>query len=408
MTPAQSPLRCTRCLYDNRVPGITFDAAGVCSYCAIHDQLDREYPVGVEGRRHLEQLADEIRRDGRGKQYDVVVGVSGGCDSSYLLYTAKELGLRPLAVHFDNTWDSEVAVRNIRRVLKALDVDLFTYVVDNEEYDDIYRAFLRSGVPDLEAPTDIALAAVLNMAAEKHGLKYIFEGHSFRTEGISPVGWLYMDAKYIASVHGRHGERPLRTFPNLWLRDQIRWMVMRGIKKIRPLYWVDYHKQTAMDLLSRKLGWQWYGGHHLENRITAFYHSYFLYRRFDVDTRLLGYSALIRSGQISRDEGLRAISESRTFDATLVEMVKKRLGLSDEEFDRVMTMPKHTYREYDTYERTFRRMRWFFWAMYRLDRIPKSFYLKFAATAPRRPAPSATAPQATVRLAEKDAATKGP
>jgi N-acetyl sugar amidotransferase len=400
--------RCGRCLYDEQVPGISFDESGVCSYCKIHDQLDLEYPVGDAGRRRLEALAGAIRRTGRGKQYDVVVGVSGGCDSSYLLYTAKELGLRPLAVHFDNTWDSEVAVRNIRRVLKALDVDLFTYVVDNEEYDDIYRSFLRAGVPDLDAPTDIAMAAVLNVAAEKYGVRYILEGHSFRTEGISPLGWLYMDARYIANVHERFGQRPLRTFPNLWLRDQVRWMIVRGIQKVRPLYWVDYHKQQAMDLLQAKLGWEWYGGHHLENRITAFYHTYFLNRRFGIDTRLLGYSALIRSGQLSREDGLRAIETPRQHDPALVAMVKKRLGLTDDEFEHLMTMPRHTHREFATYEATFRRLRWFFWLMYRLDRIPKSFYIKFAAPAAPRQTGSAISPTAPmpVRITEKDAVTK--
>jgi N-acetyl sugar amidotransferase len=402
-----APTRCARCLYDARIPGITFDADGMCSYCRIHDQLDREYPVGDPGRRKLEALASEVRAAGKGKPYDVVVGVSGGCDSSYMLYTAKQLGLRPLAVHYDNTWDSEVAVRNIRRVLKALDVDLYTYVVDNEEYDDLYRAFFRAGVPDLEAPTDIALAAVLNRAAEEHGIRYVFEGHSFRTEGISPLGWLYMDARYIASVHQRFGQRPLKTFPNLWLRDQVRWMVVRGIQKLRPLYWADYHKAEAMKLLTSKLGWEWYGGHHLENRITAFFHSYFLSRRFGVDTRLLGYSALIRSGQMTREEGLRAIETPREYDGGLVAMVKKRLGFSDEEFEHLMTMPKHTYREFDTYAKTFKRLRPFFWLMYRMDRVPKSFYIKFAAPAATRPtAPVIAIPNPSLRLAEKDIATK--
>jgi N-acetyl sugar amidotransferase len=408
MTPMlDAGRRCARCLYHEQVPGISFDESGVCSYCKLHDDLNREYSVGAEGRRHLERLASTIRRAGRGKPYDVVVGVSGGCDSSYLVYMAKELGLRPLAVHFDNTWDSEIAVRNIRRVLKALDVDLYTYVVDNEEYDDIYRSFLRAGVPDIEAPTDIALAAVLNMAAEKHGVSYVFEGHSFRTEGISPIGWLYMDAKYIASVHDRFGEKPLRTFPNLWLKDQIRWMVVRGIQKIRPLYWMDYHKEDAMQLLTSKLGWQWYGGHHLENRFTAFYHSYFMPRRFGIDTRLLGHSALIRSGQMTREEGLRAISEPRTFEPSLLAMVKKRLGFSDEEFEQLMTMPRHTDREFETYRATFRRLRWFFWLMYRLNRIPKSFYIKFAApqTAPLTGSALASTTGSPVRTVEKDAAS---
>jgi N-acetyl sugar amidotransferase len=369
--------RCARCLYDANVPSIEFDAAGVCSYCQIHDQLELEYPVGEEGERRLRRLAEDVRRAGRGRPYDVIVGVSGGCDSSFLLYKTKELGLRPLAVHFDNTWDSTIAVQNIHAVLKALDVDLFTYVVDNEEYDDIYRAFLRAGVPDIEAPTDIGLAVTLYLAAEKYGIRYQFEGHSFRTEGISPLGWLYMDGRYIASVHRRYGTLPMRTFPNLTMWRFLRWTALRGLKKVRPLYYMDYRKRDAMELLTRELGWEWYGGHHLENRFTAFYHSFFMPRRFGIDARTLGYSALVRSGQLSREEGLELLAEPPVYDPDLVEMVKKRLGFSEDEFEDLMALPRRTYREFPTYKRTFERMRPLFWLLYRTHRVPKSFYMKY-------------------------------
>lgn len=379
--------RCVRCLYDERVAAISFDEEGICSYCRTHDSLEIEYPVGTEGERKLRAIANQIKSVGRGKRYDVVVGVSGGCDSSFLLHKAKELGLRPLAVHFDNTWNSTVAVENIHNVLKALDVDLYTYVVDNEEYDDIYRSFLKAGLPDIEAPTDIGLAATLYIACEKYGVRYIFEGHSFRTEGISPLGWLYMDAKYIQSVQRQYGTQRLKTFPNLWLASFIKWTGIKGIKKIRPLYYMDYQKKEAMNLLTEKLGWVWYGGHHLENRFTAFYHTYFLPQRFGIDGRLLGYSALVRSGQMTREEGLELIKEPQRFDPEIVEMVKKRLGFSDEEFDLLMHLPKRTYREFKTYKQTFERLRWFFWLLYKADRVPKSFYMKY--TAPdRNPAPS--------------------
>lgn len=378
--------RCTRCLYDLSVSGITFDNAGVCSYCHTHDMLEKEYPTGAEGQRVLEEMADRIRSAGRHKPYDVVVGVSGGCDSSYMLRLAKQLGLRPLAVHFDNTWDSTIAVQNIERVLKAYDVDLFTYVVDNEEYDDIYRSFLEAGVPDIESPTDIALAATLYRACEEYGIRYIFEGHSFRTEGISPLGWLYMDGKYIQSVQRQYGKLPLRTFPNLTILNQLKWMGLKGIRKIRPLYYVDYHKKRAMEILHEETGWEWYGGHHLENRFTAFYHTYFLPRRFGVDGRLLGYSALVRVGQLDRDEGLKLIAGPPEYDAGLIEMVKKRLGFSDDEFERLMNLPRRTYREFKTYKRTFERMRPIFWALYRLDRVPKSFFMKYTRPDPL-PAP---------------------
>lgn len=371
--------RCARCLYDETVAGITFDEQGICNYCHVHDQLISEYPTGPEGDRILQSLANQIRHEGRGKQYDVIVGVSGGCDSSYMLYKAKELGLRPLAVHFDNTWNSTVAVENIHAVLKSLDIDLYTYVVDNKEYDDIYRSFLKAGVPDLDSQTDIALAVTLNRAAEKYGVKYIFEGHSFRTEGISPLGWLYMDGKYIESLQKQHGTYKLKTFPNMWMKDFIRWTAIRGIKKIRPLYYMDYVKKDAMALLTSELGWKWYGGHHLENRFTAFVHTYFLPKRYGIDTRLLGNSALIRSGQITREQGLDLIKEPVSCDPDLVEMLKKRLGFSDEEFEHLMNLPKKTYRDYKTYKKTFERMRPFWWLMYKLNRVPKSFYMKYTA-----------------------------
>ena len=369
--------RCSRCLYDTSIPGITFDAAGICAYCHQHDALEAQYPTGDVGRRRLEEIVGRIRTEGRGKPYDVVVGVSGGCDSSYMLHLARQFDLRPLAVHFDNTWDSTVAVENIQRVLTALDVDLHTLVVDNEEYDDIYRAFLKAGVRDVESPTDIALAVTMNRACEEHGVKYIFDGHSFRTEGSCPLGWLYMDGRYIRSVHERYGARQLETYPNMPLRSMLRWTAFSGLKKIRPLYYVDYHKADAMELLTRDLGWTWYGGHHLENRFTAFYWTYFMPRRFNIDGRLLGHSALVRSGQITREEALAELEQPIRYDALLVDAVKRRLGFDDDEFELLMTGPVRTYRDFPTYKRTFERLRPLFWALAKADRVPMSFYMKY-------------------------------
>lgn len=373
---------CARCLYDDRTPAIVFDGKGVCNYCQLHDQLDAEYPTGIAGEAKLRAMADEIRAHGRGKKFDVVVGVSGGCDSSYLLYKVKELGLRPLAAHFDNTWNSTIAVENIHRMLEKLDVELFTHVVDNEEYNDIYRAFMLAGVPDVEAPTDIGLAATIYRAAEKYGIKYTVEGHSFRTEGVAPLGWFYMDGKYINSVVKRFGnyrQHRLKTFPNLSLTQFLRYMLVSRVQRIRPLYWIDYRKEEVKKFLTEEFGWQWYGGHHLENRFTAFYHSYFLPRRFGTDMRVLGYSALVRSGQMTRGEGSRLLREPPMCDPEIVEMVKTRLGFSDDEFERIMTQPKQTYREFETYKPAFERLRPLFWLMYRMDMIPKSFYIKYTS-----------------------------
>ena len=376
---ARPVLRCARCLYDENTPAIIFDENGVCNYCQMADDLDREYPAGQEGERILESLAEKIRRAGRRKKYDVVVGVSGGCDSSCLVIKAKELGLRPLAAHFDNTWNSTIAVQNIHSVLEKLNVDLFTYVVDNAEYRDIQRAFLRAGVPDLESPTDLGLASTLYMAASKYGVKYIFEGHSFRTEGVSPLGWLYMDAKYVRSVHRQYGERKMKTYPSMWFRRQMKWRLLNRIKFIRPLYYINHNKEAAKRMLSEQYGWQWYGGHHLENRITNFYHTYFMPRRFGIDQRLNGFSALVRSGQMSRQEGLDGISRPPDVDFELVDLVKKRLGLDDETFERLMTQPIRTWREFKTYKPMFERLRPMFWVMYKMDLLPKSFYIKYTS-----------------------------
>ncbi len=370
---------CSRCLYDANTPAILFDEHGVCNYCKLYDDLDAAYPTGDEGEAYLRMLADQIRRENRRKKYDVVVGVSGGCDSSYLIHKTVELGLRPLAVHFDNTWNSTIATENIHCVLEKLDVDLFTYVVDNEEYDDIYRAFLKAGVPDLEAPTDIGLATTLYMAAEKHGIKYIFEGHSFRTEGVSPLGWLYMDARYIKSVHKRFGTVKMKTYPNLWMSDFLRWTAVRKIKKIRPLYYMDYRKEEVKKILAERYGWQWYGGHHLENRFTAFYHSYFLPQRFGIDQRVNGYAALARCGQLPREEGRRLMQEPPNADPEIVDLVKKRLGLSESEFERLMNLPKRSFREFKTYKPTFERLRPFFGLLARFDLVPRSFYIKYTS-----------------------------
>ena len=369
---------CSRCIYDDTVPNIGFDHEGVCNYCRQIEALEQEYPIGAEGEARLQKIVDEMKAAGRGKKYDAVIGVSGGCDSSYLVHQMKEVyGLRLLAAHFDNTWNSTIATENIHNVLDKLGVDLFTIVVDNKEYDDIYRSFFKAGVKDIDCATDIALATTLYRAAEKFGIKYMIEGHSFRTEGVAPLGWVYMDGKYIQSVHRQFGKLPMKTFPNLWLYKQLQWMLFGRIKKIRPLYYMNYDKEAAKKLLAEKYGWQWYGGHHLENRFTAFAHSYFFPRRWNMDFRIAGYSAYCRNGWMTREEALRLMAEPPHLESGLLEFLKKRLGFSDEEFESLMTMPKKSYKDYPTYKQTFERMRPFFWLMYKMDLIPKSFYMKY-------------------------------
>lgn len=368
---------CTRCVYDETIPAIHFDDDGVCNYCHMHDDLDRRYPNGEAGASILETMAGRIRRAGRGRKYDCVVGVSGGCDSSFTLHKAVELGLRPLAVHFDNTWDSPVSSQNIYNVTKALGVDLHTYVADNKEYDDIYMSFMRSGLRDIEAPTDIAIITTLYLACERFGIKYIIEGSSFRTEGISPLGWLYMDGKFIESVHKRFGKLPMKTYPNLTLSRFLKWSAVYGIKRWRPLWHVDYDKEAAKAMLRDRYGWLWYGGHHLDNRFTTFCHTYACSRRGNMDTRVLGYAALVRDGQLDRRDALHLLNQPQDCPEDILRMVGKRLGLSRAELDGILRPPDCTWQQFPTYKRAFERLRPLFWLLMKLDRVPESFYMKF-------------------------------
>jgi hypothetical protein len=216
-------------------------------------------------------------------------------------------------------------------------------------------------------------------------VRYIVEGHSFRTEGIAPLGWIYMDGRYIQSVHSQYGTRPLKTYPNLLMRDFLRWAVVQNIKRVRPLYFMDYDKEAAKAFLSRELGWTWYGGHHLENRFTAFWHTYFLPKRYGIDGRLLGHAALVRSGQMTRDDGLASVSELPEASEEILALVRKRLGFSEDELEEIMRLPHRHYSDFATYKPTFERLRPLFWALYKLDRVPKSFYMKFTHPDPSRP-----------------------
>jgi N-acetyl sugar amidotransferase len=368
---------CKRCIYDDSIPKISFDEMGICNYCRQYDQMNIEYPTGKEGERILDDLVKEIKQKGKNKKYDCVIGVSGGCDSSYLLHWAKGVGLRPLAVHFDNTWNSKTAVENIQNVLKKLDFDLYTHVVSNKEYSDIFRSFLSASVPEIDTPSDLGLATTHYMAAQKYGIKYILEGHSFRTEGISPQGWFYMDAQYIDSIHKQFGKIPIKTLPNLWMGKWLRWMIFNGIKKVRPLYYMDYNKDATKKMLNEKYAWQWYGGHHMENRTSYFTNNYYLPKKFKIDLRYCEYSALVRNGQLSREEALIMIQQPKPFDEGILEEVKKRLAFTGEEFEAIMNLPKKSFKDYKTYKEKFEKMSWFFWILYKLNFVTKSFYVKY-------------------------------
>jgi N-acetyl sugar amidotransferase len=370
---------CSRCIYDERVAAIEFDAQGVCNYCRQIDRLREEYGTGTAaGGARLATIIEEIKRAGAGCRYDCVIGVSGGTDSSYMVYLAKQVwGLRPLAVHYDNTWNSAIATQNIRKVLAGLDVDLYTHVVDNKESDDIFRAFFRAGVAEIEAATDLALAETLYRAAFRYGVRYVLEGHSFLTEGVTPVGRNYFDGQYIRSIHRRFGTRPMKTYPLMTFSRFLWWSCVARIRKIRPLWYVSYSKEEARTFLEKTCGWQYYGGHHLENRMTAFFHGIYAPQKFHSDFRNNSLSALVRNGQMSRAAAWAEYSKPPQVEEELLAYFKKRLQLSDEEYERVMRAPPRDWREYPTYKRRFERLRPLFALLARRNLVPMSFYLKY-------------------------------
>jgi N-acetyl sugar amidotransferase len=377
---AQTDLQvCTRCIYDERVSAIRFDHDGVCNYCHQTDQLIEQYGTGTtNGEERLAAIVEEIRAAGCGKKYDCIVGVSGGTDSSYVMHLAKKVwGLRPLAVHYDNTWNSAIATQNIRRLLSALDVDLYTHVINNKEADDLVGAFFRAGVAEIDSATDLALAEVMNRAAWQHGIRFVLEGHSFVTEGISPIGRNYFDGAYIRGIHKRFGRRPAKTYPLMTFERMLFWSVFAGIKKIRPFWYMAYSKEDARTLLEREYGWEYYGGHHLENRITAFAHSVYLPEKFGLDFRNNTLSALARQGKISREEAWRRYCEPPHVQDDLILYVQKRLGVSDNEYKSIMATPAHRWQEFPTYKKRFETFRPLFKLLADRNLVTRSFYLKY-------------------------------
>jgi N-acetyl sugar amidotransferase len=371
---------CSRCIYSEKVSRISFDENGVCNYCRMSDNIQQQYKTGTpEGEQELQKIIQKIKAKGKGKKYDCIVGISGGTDSSFTLAKAVEWGLRPLAVHFDNTWNSTIASHNIYQVVNKLNIDLYTYVVDNKEMESITRAFFYAGVPELDCPTDIAIAEVMYRCANKFGVKYILEGHSFITEGISPMGTNYFDGKYISDIYKKFSGGRVKTFPNMNFLSFMKWTAWKRIKKIRPLWYINYSKEEAQSYLKKEFGWQYYGGHHLENWLSAFTYSVYKPQKFGVDDRNWSLAAAARNGLMPRAEALRKYSEPVENSEELKNYFLKRMSLPEVEFHSVMNGEKRTYRDYRTYKKRFERLRPFFYLLAKANLIPYSFYIKYTS-----------------------------
>lgn len=344
---------CTRCVMDTSDPDITFDAAGVCNHCHHRDEMIGKHLLsGPAAREKLEQLVDAVRKDGRGKPYDCVVGISGGVDSTYVTYQAKQFGLRPLVVHLDNGWNSELAVKNIEETLRVLGFDLYTHVLDWDEFRDLQLAFLRASTPDSEIPTDHAIVALLYQTARKHGLRYILSGQNLRTETHLPPAWSqgHMDWRYIHSVHRKFGTRPLKTYPHLnWVQSR---RYPAAHRWVDVLNYLDFVKTDALKVLQEQLGWKYYGGKHYESIYTRFYQGYILPQKFGFDKRRMHYSSLVCAGEMTREQALEELKTQpypEEMQRSDREYVIKKLGLTEPEFEEIMNLPPRSFWDYPSY-----------------------------------------------------------
>jgi N-acetyl sugar amidotransferase len=345
---------CARCIMDASAEDIRFDERGYCNYC--NEFLLVENSKGIPKEKlalATEQLVDAVRADGRGKDYDCIVGLSGGADSAYALYQAKQLGLRPLAVHLDNGWNSELAVSNIENLIRKLNVDLYTHVIDWEEFRDLQLSFIKANVIDIELLTDNAMLSLNYRMAKRYRLRYILAGSNSATEGMSmPSNWnrFKYDARNIVAIHKKFGEKSFKTFPIIGTVGFATHKLINQIKWISFLDYFDYQKNSCMEMLSEKVGFRPYPYKHYESVFTRFYQGYILPNKFGIDKRKLHLSNLVVSGQMTRADAIhmlrnqpyeepRQLAEDKAF-------FLKKIGISEDEFDSYIAAPEISHNSY--------------------------------------------------------------
>jgi N-acetyl sugar amidotransferase len=347
--------RCTRCISDSTCPGISFDSKGICNFCHLHDKWSLMYPNDDRGQVHLKAMIEKIKADGAGKKYDCIIGISGGRDSTYILHLAVvKYGLRPLAVHFNDGFDNPVGGENMINITRKLGVELRTITSDWREAKDLKISFLKASVPELNEGTDVGIAASCFGVAKKENIKHILYGQSFRTEGIKPVSWAYMVGDYLNDVQNKFGSVKLREWkaenPNYHLgwRELFYYSIMQGIKVYSPLYYENYVRKEAEKIIIAEYNWVYPGAHYYDDLYWALI-TYVHRVKFNIDFRLNSYSALIRDGQMDRDQAIEAVKKPYVMeDPRIIELCLKRLGISREDFDSWVKLPPKTFRDYNT------------------------------------------------------------
>jgi len=374
---------CVRCVIDATVPGVRFDGRGECNFCKLHDKLDQLHPLTPKGEQQFKQLLEQVRANGKNRPYDCVAGISGGRDSTYTLYMCKQWGLRPLAVHFNDGFGNPVAGENMKKAIERLKVDLITISSDWRESKDLKIAFLKASTPDLEEGTDLGLATALYGVAAKKGIKYILIGQSFRTEGVGPLTWNYLDGKYLRSVHERFGSHPLRKWRphdpgfNLDLSHVFYYAVLLRIRTIPVLYYTHYVRKEAEEIIQRELGWVNPGAHFFDDLYQSLM-AYILRVKFGIDRRKVHYSALVRSGQMTRERAMERLAQIYVLeDPKVIDLCIKRLGISRAEFDQYMLYPVKTFRDYPSNYSLIKLLRIPIKIASRLHLVPTTAYEKY-------------------------------
>jgi len=348
---------------DTTDTAITFDKKGVCDHCNnFYNETLPAWDNGAKGWDDLQKNVEKIKKEGKEKDFDCIIGMSGGIDSSYLVYVAKEkLGLRPLVFHVDAGWNSQIAVNNIERIVDKLKLDLYTHVINWEEMKDLQLAYFKSGVSHIDTPQDHAFFATMYNFASKYDVKYILTGANYSTECIrNPVEWMYYqsDVIQLKDIHKKFGTRRLKDYPLtsiLWHKVYLPYV--KGVQVLSPLNYVPYIKQESMTLLEEKFGWQPYPQKHFESRFTKFYESYWLPEKFGYDVRKVQYSSLIVTGQMTREEAIEKLKEP-TFDKQIIdqdfEFIANKLGISIDELKGYFNAPNKTYKDYASQENIYK------------------------------------------------------
>jgi N-acetyl sugar amidotransferase len=340
---------------DTTDPNITFDERGWCDYCRnFYKNIRPSWHPNEEGEKMLGPLIDKIKKNGKGRDHDCLIGISGGVDSSYVTYLAKEkFGLRPLIFHVDAGWNSQEAVNNIERLIDGLKLDLHTEVVDWQEMKDLQLAFFKAQVPHQDTPQDHVFFAALYNFAAKHGFKYIITGANHSTECVrEPLEWHYhaSDLRQLKDIHRRFGKRPLKTFPTADIfKYKLYYRFIKGVRVIKLLNYVPYIKEKAMQELIDRFGWQKYAHKHYESRFTRFFEGYWLPKKFGYDKRRAHFSSVILTNQMTRKEALKRIAQPAYDEQTMsqdFEYVAKKMDLTVAELKEIMEGENKTYRDY--------------------------------------------------------------